>query len=68
VRPRFPALPGEKRILARFDGPVLKRVRQETHEIKAGLGYIARPCLERKKEKKRGEEREREERKQKENL
>jgi hypothetical protein len=29
--------------------PALRRLRQEDHEIKASLGYTARPCLKKRK-------------------
>jgi hypothetical protein len=29
--------------------PALLRLRQEDHKFKTSLGYIARPCLEKKK-------------------
>ena len=31
----------------------LQRLRQEDHEVEANLGHVARPCLRKKKEKKR---------------
>jgi hypothetical protein len=31
--------------------PVLRRLSQEDHKFKASLGYIARPCLKRRKKR-----------------